>query len=175
MARRSVKENKNMYQLCREAQGLTREGAAELLETINEDRIERIEGGKKPRPDEIVLMAEKYQAPQLCNYYCVNECDIGRLTVPEVQEKPLSQITVEMLVILNRLSREKDRLLEIVYDGEIADSEIPDFVSFRTKLDDMANTISSLKLWVDQKLNEGAIDRALYEKTLTDSQDTETG
>ena len=169
MARRSTKENKNMYQLCRESQSLTREKAAELLGTITEDRIERIEGGKLPRPDEIVLMAEKYRAPQLCNYYCANECEIGRVSVPEVEAKSLSQITVEMLVTLNRLSNEKDRLLEIAYDGEITGSEIPDFVSFRSNLDEMTAIISSLKLWIDQKLNEGAIDRDIYEKNLQES------
>ena len=24
-------------------------------------------------PDEVIVMAEKYQLPHLCNYYCANE------------------------------------------------------------------------------------------------------
>ncbi len=41
MGRKSTKQNKNIYQTSREAVNLTREGAAELLEFISSDRIEK--------------------------------------------------------------------------------------------------------------------------------------
>ena len=43
MPKKSVKEIKNVYFQCREALGLSREAAAELLEYISKDRIYRIE------------------------------------------------------------------------------------------------------------------------------------
>ena len=43
MPRVSTKENKTLYQSKREELGLSREKAAELLETIPPERIERIE------------------------------------------------------------------------------------------------------------------------------------
>lgn len=43
MGRNSVKENKNIYQLTREALGLSREKASDLLETVPPERIEKIE------------------------------------------------------------------------------------------------------------------------------------
>ena len=43
MGRKSTKENKNIYQTSREALGLTREAAAEQLEFLSADRIEKIE------------------------------------------------------------------------------------------------------------------------------------
>ena len=43
MARRSTKENKNVYQTTRENLDLTREEASELLETVSPERIEKIE------------------------------------------------------------------------------------------------------------------------------------
>ena len=71
MGRKSTKENKNVFFLAREALDLTRDEASELLEWISSDRIERIEYDKDdPRPDEVLAMADKYNAPQLCNYYC---------------------------------------------------------------------------------------------------------
>ena len=86
MARSSTKENKTIYQLRREELGLSREKASELLEGITPERIERIESGKyTAHPDEIIMMAEKYQAPHLCNYFCAHECEIGRQYVPEVK------------------------------------------------------------------------------------------
>ena len=86
MGRASKKENKSVYQRRREELGLTREKASDLLETISSERIERIENRKfTAYPDEIILMAEKYQSPFLCNYYCANECEIGRQYIPEVK------------------------------------------------------------------------------------------
>lgn len=99
MARSSTRENKTVYQLRREELGLTREKASELLEGITPERIERIESEKYlAHPDEILLMAEKYQAPQLCNYYCSNECEIGKKYVPQITIKDLPQIVLEILV-----------------------------------------------------------------------------
>ena len=78
MARVSTKENKNIYQLTRESLKLTRESASELLETISPERIEKIENERSlPYPDEVLAMAEKYRQPNLCNYYCANQCPIA--------------------------------------------------------------------------------------------------
>ena len=52
MGRKSTKENKNVYQTSRESLGLTREAAAEKLEFLSADRIEKIESEKSlPHPD----------------------------------------------------------------------------------------------------------------------------
>ena len=48
-------------------------------------RIEKIENERvEAHPEEILVMADKYKAPELCNYYCSNQCAIGRQYVPEV-------------------------------------------------------------------------------------------
>ena len=74
MARVSTKENKNIYFRSREERGLTREEASELLNGLTADRIEKIENERSlPHPDEVLMMAEGYKAPHLCNYYCANE------------------------------------------------------------------------------------------------------
>ena len=125
MARMSTKENKNIYQQLREAQKWSREKASEEMEGIQADRIERIESGKSTaHPDEVVIMAEKYKAPQLCNYYCANECEIGKQYVPEVKMKDLTQIVLEMLSSLNTAKKKQERLIEITADGQIEKDEV---------------------------------------------------
>ena len=65
MGRKSTKENKNIYQISRENAELTREVAAEALEFISSDRIEKIENEKSyPHPDEILAMADCYEAAE---------------------------------------------------------------------------------------------------------------
>ena len=83
MGRASTKENKNKYQLIREELGLSREKAGELLEALSPERIEKIENERSlAQPEEVLLMAQKYRRPSLCNYYCSHECPIGRQYVP---------------------------------------------------------------------------------------------
>ena len=78
MARKSTKENKNIYQRTREGLGLTREEASDLLVTMSPERIEKIENERTmPHPDEVLVMAQKYKQPSLCNYYCANQSSIG--------------------------------------------------------------------------------------------------
>ena len=152
MARKSVKEDKSIYQLYREEAGLTRAQASEALSFITESRIERIEYGALPQPEEVVQMALVYKKPELCNYYCSHECRIGQEYVPEVKVSSLPQIVLEMLAALNVLDRNKERLIEISADGVITDSEMPDFMSIRDKLDEMSLIIDSLKPWLDKTI-----------------------
>ncbi|MBQ8625280.1 MAG: helix-turn-helix domain-containing protein [Agathobacter sp.] len=158
MGRKSTKENKNIYQISRENAGFTREGAAEQLEYISSDRIEKIESEKSlPHPDEILAMADCYKNPSLCNYYCSHECPIGQEYVPEVKFKELSQITLEMLASLNSLEKEKNRLIEITVDGVISDDELKDFEKIQDQLAQISLAIDSLQLWVQKAIADGKI------------------
>ena len=160
MGRKSTKQNKNIYQVSREEAGYTRESAAELLEFISSDRIEKIESERSlPHPDEILAMADCYKNPSLCNYYCSHECPIGQEYVPEVQFKELSQITLEMLASLNALDKEKNRLIEITVDGQITEDEMKDFEKIQEQLSQISMAIDSLQLWVQKAIADGKIDK----------------
>ena len=163
MGRVSTKENKNVFQLCREELGLSREKASELLEVIPPERIEKIENEKSlPHPDEVLAMAEKYKSPNLCNYYCANQCPIGREYVPEIKVKDLSQIVLEMLASLNSVNKRRERLIEITADGKIAKDEIEDFVFIQEELERISITVETLQFWAEQMLADGKIDLESY-------------
>lgn len=163
MGRASTKENKNKYQLVREELGLSREKAGELLEGVSPERIEKIENERSlPQPDEVLLMAQKYRRPSLCNYYCSHECPIGRQYVPEVEVKELSSIVLEMLASLNAVNKEKDRLIEITADGKISTDEIDDFIFIQEELERISITVETLQLWAERMLANGVIDAEAY-------------
>lgn len=164
MARRSTRENKNIYQTTRENLALTREEASELLITVSPERIEKIENERTlPHPDEVLVMAEKYRQPSLCNYYCANQCPIGQQYVPEVKIKDLSQIVLEMLASLNSMQKKKDRLIEITVDGEISGDELADFIYIQEELERISIAVETLQLWSERMLATGKIDPALYQ------------
>ena len=164
MARKSTKENKNIYQRTREALDLTREEASDLLITMSPERIEKIESERSmPHPDEVLVMAQKYKQPSLCNYYCANQCSIGAQYVPEIKVKDLSQIVLEMLASLNSMQKEKDRLIEITVDGKVSGDELADFVAIQEQLEKISVAVETLQLWCERMLDTGAIDQAQYE------------
>ena len=164
MARKSTKENKNIYQRTRESLELTREEASELLVTMSPERIEKIESERSmPRPDEVLLMSDGYKQPTLCNFYCANQCPIGARYVPEVKVKDLSQIVLETIASLNAMQKQKDRLIEITVDGKITGDELADFVRIQDELEKISIAVETLQLWCEEMLDAGAIDRLQYE------------
>ena len=164
MARKSTKENKNIYQRTREGLDLTREEASDLLVTMSPERIEKIENERSmPHPDEVMLMSDQYKQPALCNYYCANQCPIGAQYVPEIKVKDLSQIVLETVASLNAMQKQKDRLIEITVDGRISDDEIADFVFIQKELEKVSIAVETLQLWCERMLDTGAIDRDRYE------------
>ncbi len=163
MARTSTKENKNIYHKTREALQLTRESAADLLESISPERIEKIENERSlPHPDEVLVMAQKYKTPSLCNYYCANQCPIGQQYVPEIKIKDLSQIVLEMLASLNSMSKQKERLIEITVDGKITGDELEDFIYIQEELERISVAVETLQLWSERMLATGLIDPEQY-------------
>ena len=165
MGRRSIRENKNVFQLLREAKGYSREKASELLGSIAYSRLVRIESGEvSPYPEEIIIMSEVYSEPNLPNIFCANECPLGQAYVTQVEIKDLPVITLEMLNLLNRLTKQKDRLIEITVDGEITADEMKDFKEIRQNLEQMSMAIDSMQLWLDNMIMDGKIDRALFEQ-----------
>lgn len=158
MGKKSVRENKTVYQQSREAAGLTRAAASDAMVYVSEDRIEKIEYEiSAPHPDEVLAMADCYRNPALCNYYCSHECPIGQEYVPEVKIKDLSQITLEVLVSLDRLAKDKERLAEITVDGSITEEEMPDFLRIKEQLEKISLAVDALQLWVDKAVSTGSI------------------
>ena len=161
MGRKSIKEEKNIYQQSRENRDLSREAAAEVLGFISADRIEKIENGKTmPHPDEVLQMEEGYRNPRLSNYYCTHECPIGMKYVQEAELKELPQLTVELLSALHALDEEKNRLIDISVDGRVNSFERKQFDVILRKLTMLDRTIRGMQIWIEDALNTGKMDEA---------------
>ena len=165
MGKKSTRENKNLYQICRDDAGLTREKASELMESVSSSRIEKIEyETQDPTPYDVVQMARAYNHPDLMNYYCSHQCDIGKLNVPEVEITELSSIILETIASLNDITPHTGRLVQIARDGKITDDEIPDFAYISKKLDEVSMAVSALNLWIDKTAGDNNLNMALFKK-----------
>ena len=155
MGKQSTRENKNIFQQCREAQGLTREKASENMVGVSASRIEKIEYDlQQPTPYDIIQMADCYKRPDLCNYYCSHKCMIGDRYVPEVEISELPNIILETIASLNEINPLTSRLIQIARDGKITDDEIKDFAFISKRLDEVSLAIDALNLWVEKTASE---------------------
>ena len=112
--------------------------------------------------DEVLIMAEKYKSPELCNYYCSHQCQIGQQYVPEVKIQDLSQIVLKMLSSLNAVQRSRERLIDITADGQIDNTELEEFINIQEDLEKISITVETLQLWAEQMLANGSIDMDKY-------------
>ena len=157
MGRTSTKEDKSIYQLAREEAGMTRAKASEALEFISESSLEKIESGKTAaKPEDVLAMSKAYKCPELCNKYCSSECEIGKVTIPAIKARSLSEISLSVLSTLNSLEDEKKRLVEITEDGRITPDELDDFKRIQEQLDKISVTADTLKLWIDKEIAAGS-------------------
>lgn len=164
MGRISTKRDKTVYQQAREEKDLSREKAAELTQ-LDDSKIERIENQKtQPSPWDVIAMADAYKKPELCNYYCANECPIGMKYVPEIKLKELPQVILEMISSLNSMKKSQERLIEIGADGEIKDNELEDFIRIQNELESISATVESLKMWTEKMLATGKINVEQYRR-----------
>ena len=129
----------------------SREGAADIM-SIDRGRIYRIESGiANPYPEEIRLMADLYNAPELENYYCREICPLGS-DVPKAEISDLDRISIRALSSFRKLEKTKEMLLDITEDGVIDESEIPALENILENLDELEQVAQSLKIWVKKNL-----------------------
>ena len=126
----------------------SREGAAERLGMSVSAVADAELGLTKCMPvDKAVLMADLYNAPQLLNYYCLHECQIGCRHSISDEVVDIDRVTVKLLkgLRVDRLEEIKDSLLDIAEDGKITDDEKPELKEVLDYLDSLAKTVSELK------------------------------
>ena len=130
----------------------SREGAAEVT-GLDRTRIAYIElGTTNPYPEEILILADCYNAPELCNHYCSRMCPIGCQTVEPVEIRELESATLQLLSSIRGLPKITDNLIDIVEDGKIDEDEREDMESILHQLKQAANKIKALELVYEKRL-----------------------
>lgn len=164
MGRKSTKENKNIYQEARDELGWSREKAADEILKIENGRYGYVDKYKlvkieeesiKIQPDDIVVLSKAYKKPELRNHYCCHDCEIGKIDAPEVIYKDnVHEILVNMACSLESVNSNKMRLMEILADGKVDETEMPDLNKILDELEKISMTIEAIQLWCEKmKIN----------------------
>lgn len=129
----------------------SREGAADYM-SIDRGRLYRIESGiAVPYPEEIRLMADLYNAPELENYYCRTMCPLGS-EIPKAELADMDRITIRTLSTFRKFGETKEMLLDITEDGVIDENEKPQLEEILKNLEEVEEIAQSMKLWIKKNL-----------------------
>ena len=135
----------------------SRESASEYL-GISVSSLANYERGITVPPMELVMMmSEVYNAPQLKNLYCLNQCPFGKEQPISAELKTLEEVTVSIVAKLDEkdVYEMKRHLLRIAEDGKISPEEEEDFNEISMAMDKLAVAISELKLLRKKLLKKG--------------------
>ena len=165
MGRVSTKENKSIYHEAREkmmddGRLWRRERAAEesaeiedgRFNYLNEDRLVKIENETvKIQPEDVLGLSLAYNMPELRNHYCCHQCPIGERDAPRIAFKDnIHEMLVNMTVTLESVNARKLRLMEILADGQVDDSETNDLDMILEELEKISITVESIQLWCEK-------------------------
>ena len=125
---------------------------------ISRRRLEEIETGKRePYTDELLIMAEAYDAPYLVEHYCNHICKIGqKFGCKYVENKgDAYKATVMFIKSLKEAEQAKEKILEILSDGEISQDEISMLDESISKLNETMTDIINLKIALEKEKIKG--------------------
>ena len=130
----------------------SREGTAEET-SIDRTRLARIElGHLVPYPEEVILMADTYDAPQLTSYYCSALCQLGRKTMPPAEMRSLDRLTICIVTALDETAQIQRGILEVARDGQIAPEEYDQVRKIAEALERIGVVSRETKLFITKHL-----------------------
>jgi hypothetical protein len=143
----------------------SRERAAEML-GLSTASLANYELGvtKTVPPDSVVMMADLYNSPELKYHYCSNECPIGQgMPIPQNNCK-IEQIAVRVIKTLSIpiVEEIKDKLLVVLEDGKLTDSNEEAVTALVKYADNLTKTLGELRLACHRLM----ADAGIYDKRL---------
>lgn len=129
----------------------SRSGASELM-CIDQGRLHRIESGvANPYPEEVRLMADLYNAPELENHYCTNICPLGD-GKPKAEVADLDRISLVAIAAFRKLASLEGTLIDIAGDGVISEDEKPALRRIIASMEELEAVTQNLKIWARKNL-----------------------
>lgn len=124
----------------------SREGASEIT-GIDRTRLANIELGTiNPHPEEVLMLADTYNAPELQNYFCSHLCPLGIGNVNSLELVELEAVALQLLNVTRAMPEIREGIIDIAADGQIDETERPRMERYIEMLGEVEKKIQTLKL-----------------------------
>lgn len=159
MEKGCVFDGENPYRACRKRAAVSNDAVASMERAaeqlgISVSSLNQYELGitKSVPVDMVVLMADLYKAPELRNYYCKNECPIGRQLPIATYAEDLQTVTLRLLDCMDEdgIKAIKKKLVSIACDGKITEEEVDEFGAIVDRLEKLMQGISQLRMLAEK-------------------------
>lgn len=138
-------EYRNIYQIAREATGLTQEKASELID-ISVESLRAYEYGKRVPPDKTVIkMIEIYNCQFLAYQHLKTSAEVGQKYLPDLKIVGLPLAILKVLKETEDFIEYRKELINITSDGIISKDEKKQWDYISGQLDELSNAIMILK------------------------------
>ena len=138
-------EYRNIYQIAREATGITQEKAAELID-VSVESIRAYETDRRIPPDKTVIkMIEIYGCQYLAYQHLKTSAEVGQKYMPNIELKDLPTAILKLQKEVTDFIKCRDELVDITCDGIINETERPRYDVILRELDDVVAAIMTVK------------------------------
>ena len=126
---------RNIYKTARTVAGLTQERWAEAV-GVSVDSIRGYEAGAVIPADETVrAMSEISGLAPLSYWHLCNKSTLAADMLPDVEQLPLPQAVVQLLVAIEQFGEDHGNLLAMAADGKISADEALEWQGIKKRLD----------------------------------------
>ena len=142
---------RNIYKTARAVAGLTQERWAEAV-GVSVDSIRTYENGTVIPCDETVrAMSEISGLAPLSYWHLCNKSTLAADTLPEVEQLPLPQAAIKLILAIADYQNMQGKLIEMVSDGKITQDEKVNWDGIVSRLDGI------IKAAIQVKIAEGGV------------------
>lgn len=137
---------RNIYKTARQVAGLTQERWAEAV-GVSVDSIRGYEAGNVIPADETVkAMSEISGLAPLSYWHLCNKSTLAADVLPDVEQLPLPQAVLQLLVAIGDFKEMHGDLLELAADGKIAGEELVVWENIVARLDRIIQAALQVKI-----------------------------
>ena len=161
MSKYATKANENVFYLARSEAAkfndslASREGASEMLGT-DRTRLARIElGSQDPLPEDVLLMADLYRRPELCNHYCTRICPIGKKTMEPMIEGSLPELAIKSFFAAHDIDQPAEEFLKMMEDGKLDSRDKQRLEEILPEIRKTVNVFNTLLVMLSKELERG--------------------
>lgn len=139
-------EYRNDYKTARRFAGMTQERWAEAI-GCSVDSVRAYEtGARTPSDDVVVSMCEISGHSTLAYWHLRSRSPLAAGVLPEVEQLPLPQAAVQLLLAVEDFSGVHGDLLRLAADGRISSDEAQDWAGIVRRLDGIVQAAIQLKV-----------------------------